>query len=449
MMRRREIVALLSLAWPIALTQVGLVSLGLVDVAVLGRLSVTDLAGSSIGRSIGFVGVGIPMGVAAALEPIASQAVGAGEPRRAWAGLRAALPGCALAWAPCMLVALVATRFLEPLGIETAVADRARAFLVGHAPGLLFFSWFLAQKAYLQAHGRTAPLVLAAVVANLVNWIVCNVLVRGDGFLAALGLPRAGLAPMGAVGAGIASSIACFVLVVATAPFVRMVEREQSGDVGAPVRVTRLLSLGAPIGLQLVAEIGVFAAVALAAGRMGPTVMAAHQVAIGLASFTFMGVLGLSGATSVRVGHAVGEGRPARARSTGFLGIGLGALYMLVCGVVFAIVPAPLVRLFTVDPDVVALGSDLVRVAALFQVVDGVQGVAAGALRGAGDVRQPFVANVVGHWIIGLPVAVLLGGPGRMGARGLWLGLTLGLAAVAVALVVRFAVVSRTAVRRI
>jgi MATE family multidrug resistance protein len=276
---------------------------------------------------------------------------------------------------------------------------------------------------------------------------VCNVLVRGDGFLLAMGLPRAGLVPMGALGAGLASSIACLVLVAVAAPFTRAVEREQAGDLGAPVPVTRILVLGAPMGLQLVAEIGIFATVALVAGRMGAIVTAAHQVAIGLASFTFMGVLGLSGATSVRVGHAVGEGRSAR--RPGFVGIGLGAIYMLACGVVFAALPAPLVRLFTADPDVIALGSDLLRVAALFQVVDGVQGVAAGALRGVGDVRQPFLANVVGHWIVGLPVAVLLGLPGRLGARGLWLGLTIGLAFVAVALVARFAAVSRTQVKRI
>src|SRR5580693_6864846 len=175
---------------------------------------------------------------------------------------------------------------------------------------------------------------------------------------------------------------------------------------------------------------GIFSLVALLAGTLGAEVASAHQVAIGMAAFTFMGALGVSGATAVRVGHAVGAGRSARA--AGFLGIALGAGVMMVGVVAFLAVPRLLVSAFTNDARVIAIGVDLVRIAALFQLFDGVQAVAAGALRGAGDVRFPFVANVVAHWLVGFPIALVLGFALHGGAQGLWWGLTAGLVAISI-----------------
>jgi MATE family multidrug resistance protein len=192
---------------------------------------------------------------------------------------------------------------------------------------------------------------------------------------------------------------------------------------------------------------GIFSLVALLAGALGPEVASAHQVAIGLASFTFMGALGVSGATAVRVGHAIGAGiSPRRA---GILGIALGAVVMTVGAVAFTAIPHALVSAFTRDERVIAVGVDLLRIAALFQLFDGVQAVAAGALRGAGDVRFPFVANVLGHWFVGFPVALLLGFALHLGARGLWWGLTSGLVVVSVALAMRFAAISRRVIARV
>jgi MATE family multidrug resistance protein len=204
--------------------------------------------------------------------------------------------------------------------------------------------------------------------------------------------------------------------------------------------------VGVPVGLQLLAEMGIFTLVALLSGVLGPEVASAHQVAIALASFTFMGALGVSGATAVCVGHAVGAGTSPR--RAGMMGIGLGMCVMLVGAVVFAAAPRVLVSVFTGDARVIAIGTNLVRIAALFQLFDGVQVVAAGALRGAGDVRFPFVANVIAHWFVGFPVAVVLGFVLHGGAPGLWWGLTSGLVVVSVALAVRFHFVSgRTIVR--
>jgi MATE family multidrug resistance protein len=190
------------------------------------------------------------------------------------------------------------------------------------------------------------------------------------------------------------------------------------------------------MGLQLLAEIGAFTLAALLCAWFGPAEVGAYQVAIMLASQTFMAALGVSGATAVQVGRAVGEGRNARA--PGFTGIVLGAAFMLVGVVLFTTVPGALVRMFSKDPAVIERGVLLLRLAAIFQLFDGVQAVAAGALRGAGDVKHPFVANVLAHWAIGFPIAMGLAFGLGWGALGLWMGLTAGLISVAAALAWRF-----------
>jgi MATE family multidrug resistance protein len=211
--------------------------------------------------------------------------------------------------------------------------------------------------------------------------------------------------------------------------------------------VGKVLRLGTPIGLQLLAEMGVFSLVAVLAGRLGKVAVSAHHVAIGLASFTFMGVLGISGATAVRVGHAVGEGRSPR--RAGLLGIAMGAAFMACTGALFLVMPRSLVALFTNDPAIAELGVTLLGIAAAFQLFDGIQGVAAGALRGAGDIRFPFVANVAAHWLVGLPLALVLGFTLGRGAPGLWWGLLAGLALVAMLLLWRFLRISQRRVERL
>lgn len=421
--------------------------LGLVDVAILGHASSTELGGASIGRSIGFAATSFGIGASSALEPLAAQAVGAGEEDQAWYALVAALKACVIIWAPCGLLAIASTFALETIGIDHALVGPARAFLVAQMPGLLCFTLFLTAKTYLQAHRLTVPALVATVVANVVNVIVCNVLVRAElrGFGLSLHL---GFQPLGALGAGAASSVASIVMAVwmVGAAYRRRPNLAATKPRGAP-DTNKVLQLGMPIGMQLLTEIGVFSLVAILAGRLGAVPVSAHQIAIGLASFTFMGVLGISGATAVRVGHAIGEGRSPR--QPGLLGIGLGAAFMLVSGLVFLTLPEPLVRLFTDDPNVVALGVKLLRIAAAFQLFDGVQGVAAGALRGAGDVRIPFVVNLVAHWCVGFPLAMLLGFHLRWGAPGFWWGLLAGLLLVAVFLTWRFAVIARKPVTRV
>lgn len=454
---RGELARIAALAMPIALAQFGIVTIGLVEVAMLGRSTPAELGGASIGRSLAFVAMALGLGVAAALEPLVAQALGAREHERAWSALTASLVAGTWIAVPAGALEIASTWLLEPIGVEHDLAVAARAFALAQAPSLALATAFFAAKTYLQARGRTTPALAGSILANVVNFVACGVLVLGDDALARVGLPPVGLPALGALGAGIANTLsnavlAAFVLV----PAYRMRPGPGPEPKGAatpasapPPLVTprRVLELATPIGLQLLAEIGVFSLVAVLAGRMGKVPIAAHQIAVGLSSFTFMGALGISGATAVRVGHAVGQGRsPLRA---GLVGIGLGAAFMGACAVVFLSIPHALVSLFTDDAEIAALGARLMSIAAAFQLFDGVQGVGAGALRGAGDVRFPFLANVAGHWLIGLPLALLLGFHLGWSAAGLWWGLLVGLAVVALLLAWRFSHIASKPLRRV
>lgn len=442
-----ELETIARLALPIALAQFGLTLLGLVDVAVLGHVSAAQLGGASIGRSIGFAGLGLGLGAAAALEPLAAQAVGANEPHVAWRSYVSTMIACLLIWVPCSALSIGSTWLLAPIGVDPELVAPCRAFLVAQTPGLLLFALFLASKTFLQAHKRTAPALVAAIAANVVNVVACNALVRGELPLGRFGRIPLGIPSLGAFGAGLASTLSSVVLVgVVLFVIVPMRPREEVAP-SAHVSVAKVLRLGTPIGFQLLAEIGVFSVVAVLAGRLGKVAVSAHHIAIGLASFTFMGVLGISGATAVRVGHAVGEGRSPR--RPGLLGIGMGIAFMACSSAVFLFAPRPLVALFTDDPAITDLGVKLLGIAAAFQLFDGIQGVAAGALRGAGDVRFAFAANVAAHWLVGFPLALLLGFRLGLGAFGLWWGLLGGLVVVALLLLWRFLKVSKGSIDRV
>jgi MATE family multidrug resistance protein len=439
---REELRALLVLSWPITIAQLMTMALGLVETAIVGRVSTTELAGVSIGRSVAFTASMVAFGVATGLEPLASQAVGAGETDRAWAGLVTTVKAVLLLWAPLMVIALGATVLFEPLGIDHAIAVRARDYELGQAPGLAFIVAFFSGKVFLQAHGRTRPALVAAAVANVVNAVVCNVLVRGDEALLAVGMRPRGLPRLGALGAGISFSVGCLVLaVIVLGAAWRLRPAVRTAHV--PMRL--VIRLGLPIGLQSLAEVGVFTVCALLVGRFGAAAVAAHQIAIGLASFTFMGALGVSGATAVRVGYAVGQARSPRRAGV----LGIGAAFMALGALTFAAMPGPLVRVFTEDPQAIELGKALLLIAAAFQLFDGVQAVAAGALRGAGDIRYPFVANVCAHWAVGFPVACVFGFVLGWGVRGVWWGLTSGLVCVSALLAGRFLKISRHAIARV
>lgn len=439
---RTEIRETLRLAVPITLAQVALTTMGLVDAALVGRVSATELAAVSMGNSLAFAMICPAMGVTMAVEPLASQAVGAGDVGRAWMSLRAGILACLLLSVPTMLLVAASTLVLSLFGVDAAVVPAARWFILARLPGVPGWLLFMAAKAYLEARGVTRPLYVGGWLANVLNLVVCALLVFGDDALRVVGLPAVGVPRLGSLGAGLATSFSNLVLAA-----IALGAAYRSRPEGASLRGSheelramsrKLILVGVPIGFQILTEVGVFSVVGLLVGRLGPVPTAAHQIALGLASFTFMGVLGMSGATSVRVGRAIGAQEPGGPRQAGLVGLGLGALYMACSAVVFVAAPWPLARLFSPDEQVQQVAVVLIRVAAAFQIFDGIQGVASGALRGAADTRFASWMNVACHWGVGLPLAVLFGMVLGRGAQGFWWGLCLGLMTVSVVLVWRF-----------
>lgn len=442
--QRSELRTLVHLAVPISLAQLGLVAMGLVDTAIVGRLDVDSLAGTAMGRSIALAATGLGMGVGYALEPIAAQAVGAGEPTRAYGALRTACRVGLLVTVPSAALALAAAYGLGFVGVEPQLVPIVVAFLLGQLPGLFAFPLYVAAREYLASLGNTRPALVAAVFANIVNAIIGALLVHGDDALAWLGIPPLGLPKLGAFGAGLATSIASIVL-AAMVLFAAGKTRPEGPIEVVPARL--VFGLGLSIGTQFLAEIGLFSIVGLMAGRLGAVPAAAHQVALALVTFTFMGVYGIGAATGVRVGHAVGAGQPPR--RIGAYGLVLGGLVMLGAATLFTLAPRPLASLFTVDAEVLELSAELLGIAAVFQLFDGLQGVASGALRGAGDVRFPLLANLASHYLVGVPLAVFFCFVLGWGTRGLWWGITAGLATIAAVLVSRFFWLTRGRVARV
>ncbi len=353
--------ALFKLAAPIAAAQAGMALMGLVDTAVVGRVGAGPLGAVGLGNGIffglGIVGLGLMMG----FDPLVAQAVGANQLQRArmllvqsgWMALFAtALLAIPIALAPLLL---------EPLGIPREVARDARSFILWRLPGLLPMLLFTGARSYLQGLGRVRALVISTVLANVVNLGLDVLFVFGKG----------PIPPMGAAGAGIATSL-CSTLQFAVLAWAA--RAAHVGYRGAAVsfrphlaELRASLQLGLPIGLQLGAETGVFALAGLLAGHLGKVPLAAHQVALSLASFTFCFAVGVGGAGSVRVGWGIGARDQPAVRRSGFVALGAGAGIMSISALLFLFFPTEAARLLSDSPEVVAATAPLLAVAALFQ----------------------------------------------------------------------------------
>jgi len=436
---REEVRANLRLALPIVAAQLGTMAMGLVDTAIVGRVGERALAGVALGNTLVFAVAMPALGVFMALEPIAAQALGAGEYARARAGNRAGLRLAVLLSIPVAMIAYASLALLPLLRVDPTAIPDARAYLIARLPSLLPFFVYMSAKTYQQAAGRTRAAVEAVIVANVVHAVV--------GWFAVHGAPSIGLRAFGAAGAGIATSVSSVLLALW---MLRAGERSLDVERDEQRAIEKkLLRLGLPIGLQLGAEVGIFSLVALLMGRIGGRAAAAHQIAINLASLSFMGALGIAQATSVRVGTAIGSGSTPDARRAGYAGIALGVSIMAFWAILFAIAPSLLARAFTPEQPIIDVAATLIRIAALFQLADGAQVVAAGALRGAADTRWPLALNVVVHWGVGLPIGWALAFRFGVGAPGLWLGLTAGLVVISGSLVARFAILTRRAIARV
>ena len=434
---------MLRLALPVAGVQLGVMAMGVTDTIMVGHVSPAALASTALGNLYFFIAGSFGLGTLMALDPVVSQAVGAQDDaaisRALQRGLLLALALTIFTCATFIPVTWVLTLLRQP---PEVVPDAARYVQVS-IPGVFPFYAFIVVRQSLRAMGRVAPVLWTVLLANLVNGGLNWVFIYGN-----LGSPA-----MGVAGSSLATSISRWVMALVIIGLGgRQVSQHLTPwrpETGAIQPLVRMLRLGVPIGLQDLLEYGAFYAAALLMGVLGTTQMAAHQIAINLASFTFMVPLGVSTATAVLVGQAIGAGDEARARRSAIAGIIVGTSFMCTSALAFLLFPRPFARVYTSDVALVALAATLIPIAGVFQVFDGIQAVAAGVLRGIGDTHAPPIINVVGFWLIGLPVSWLLAFRLGGGAIGLWWGIVVGLAAVALILLGRVRVRLGRAMRRV
>jgi MATE family multidrug resistance protein len=438
-MWRRELADTFRLALPMAATQLGQVAMFTTDLALIGRLGGEALAAASLAHTVLFGCFVLGMGLVAAVAPLAAQAHGARQPRMMRRALRVGLWAAVIAGLPLTLIQLQGEAILLALGQSPGASALAGEYLRGLAWSLLAGWIFIAVRNFMSALDRPEPALWITLAAIPANGILAYALING-----AFGLPRLEM-----LGAGIATTIvnwgmciAAFIVAVRMRPFRKF---QVLGGLFRMdwVLMRRLVVLGLPISGAFALEYGLFAFAALMMGWIGTAELAAHQIALQVASILFMVPFGISLAATVRVGQALGRGDEPAMRRAGLAAIVLGAVFMtaMTIAVVMARNLVPGLFLDVADPAnarALELAALLLLVASKFFIADGMQTVAAGALRGLNDTRVPLVIAGLCFWVIGFPAAWLLGFRTSLGAIGVWAGLTTGIVAYAVMLVVRF-----------
>jgi MATE family multidrug resistance protein len=416
---RQEFRPMFHLAAPVVIAELGWMTMGLVDTVMVGRIGPEAIGAVGMGSTL-FIGVCIfAMGLLLGMDTLVSQAFGARRLDECHSWLRQGVALALLLSPPIVALVLLLAESMSMWGLHPDVLALAQPYLrivALSTPVLLLHTAF---RRYLQGIGVVRPVTAALVIANVLNAVVNWVLIFGH-----LGAPALGVA--GAAWATVTARV-----VMASVLFGTILYRERGVPFASAgielVRIRRLLALGLPAASQVTLEVGVFAAATALAGRLPPVSLAAHQIAINIASFTFMVPLGIASAGAVRVGHAVGARDRAGASRAGWTAFLFGALFMSCAAASFVLIPEALIGAFTHDPSVLALGVSLLWVAAIFQLFDGTQAVATGVLRGLGDTRTPMLWNLVGHWLIGLPLGYMFCFAVGLGVIGLWWGLSTGL----------------------
>ena len=443
---RSEINATVKLALPIALTQLGQVAMMTSDLILIGHLGDGALAAAALGQTVLFAAFVLGMGLVSAVAPLAAQAFGAREPRMVRRSLRVGLWAALMLGVPMTALQYMGEDALRLLGQDATSAHLAGIYLLGLGWCLVPGWWFIALRSFMGAVNRPEPALWITLAAIPVNTLLAYALIYGE-----FGLPRLEL-----LGAGVATTtvnlamcIAGFWIAYAQPPFrkYRVLGRFWRID---STLLAELIVVGAPIAGAFLLEYGLFATAAILMGWIGTTALAAHQIALQTAAILFMVPFGISMAATVRVGHAVGRHDAAATRRAGFTAIALGAGFMAVMVLVIVAFRHDIPLLFlgtassTAEAEAtVALAATLLAFGSTFFVVDGVQTIAAGALRGLNDTRVPLLFAAVSFWVVGFATSYTLAFLARMEAVGIWIGFTVGLGLYALLLVWRFNALTR------
>jgi multidrug resistance protein, MATE family len=431
---RAELGPTLRLALPLVLAELGWMSMAIVDTMMVGRLpnSAAAIAAVSLGGILVNVLAMFGAGLLIGLDTLVSQAFGAGQREDCH---RSLLHGIylSLALAPLLMAPVW---FFDPMLRHMHIAPDVIALAVpyskalawGTLPLLLYF----AVRRCMQAMNLVRPIAFALITANLINVAGNFLLIYGK-----LGAPA-----MGTVGSGWSTAWARIYLSGVLVGYLLWYDRRHRTQLlETPIqpdlrRIRRLIALGFPAAMQITLEVGVFAFVTALIGRLGAVALASHQIALNTVSFTYMVPLGISSAAAVRVGQAIGRKDPQGAGDAGGTAIFLGAAFMFAASVILLVFPRWLARAHTPDKAIIRSTILLLAAGAAFQLFDGIQTVATGALRGLGDTRTPMFCHFTAYWIIGLPLGAWLCFRRGWGAFGLWAGLSLALILIGIVLLV-------------
>lgn len=430
-----ELGELWRLAWPMILAQLGFMTMGLVDTLMVGHVGQLALAGVSLGNLWSFAFIIFGMGLLRGLDPYFAQAHGAGDRRSVEIVLGRALVMATLAALPITAVHALAGPGLLELGQPEQAASVAASYCMRTGFSVLPMMLFLTISQLFQNLGKPRSPMIVVAMGNVINLALNGVLVFG---VEALGIQ--GMGAMGTAWATLSVRWAMLILLVIVGwPLLSPYMPRDLSPILAWRAQLKMWTQVLPVGFQSALESWAFTAMGLMVGVFGERALAAHSIALNLASLSFMVVLGLSGAAAARVGHLLGAGKPWR--RAGWLAVGMSVAWMSCSATVFLTQSTRLASLFTHEQAVIAMAATLLPVAASFQLFDGVQAVAFGVLRGAGDTRWPALANILGYWLLGLPLAYFVGVHQGRGPVVIWQCVALALVVVSVTLLIRLRVI--------
>jgi len=431
---KEEISTTIQLAYPVIIGQLGIIMMGVVDSIMVGRLGSVPLAAASLGNSLIFIILIVGIGCSIVISPLVAILVGGKRYTECGVYFRQSLLVNLLLSFAMIAVIFIGVNFIYKLNQPPEVIELTVVYMSIVGLSALPLMIYQTYKQFIEGLSIMKPAMVIAILANIINAFANWVLIFGE-----LGFPKLGLA--GAAWATFSSRV---FMAVAIMIYVMKNEKFKQFDVTFHFRginfpiIKKILRLGLPSGFQYFFEVGAFSFAVIMIGWIGANELAAHQIAINLASISFMAVLGISQAASIRVGNAMGEQNVAKIRKAGFTGIALGASIMSLAGISFILLNNFLPTLYIDDEAVISIASRLIIIAALFQLSDGTQAVGIGVLRGLTDVKGPTIITFVAYWIISLPIAYILAFNFNLGVDGVWIGLLIGLTASALMLTFRF-----------
>jgi MATE family multidrug resistance protein len=438
-----ELGDLLRLAIPLAVSQVGLILMNLTDSVMMGRWSAEALAAGGLAGNVAITLIIVPQGLLMAMQPILAHLRGAAAEDGPFARTLAAAFVLALAAAvPIIAILLQIDKILIATGTEPKLAAMALDYELGYVWGVPAALWQICCRFYLSSLERPRIILATICVACVVNGAMNWVLIWG----------RFGLPAFGLRGSAYATALSCWGMAITLTVygarnhlFPAGLLRVRSDELVAGLR--ELIGVGWAIAGSTIVEVSLFTASTLLMAHFGTSPLAAHQICLGIATITFMVPMAIGQASTVRVGFHIGAGQPQRARRSGLIALCLGIGFMAVTAATLKLGSGPIIHLY-IDPKdpqfdaILAVGRQLIGLAALFQMCDGAQAVASGALRGLRDTRAAFIAATIGYWAIGMPCGVILAFALGWGPSGLWWGFVAGLALVSFSLCRRFNLLS-------